>query len=96
MSHNLPVPDDIYAEVASYAALHGQTPDILLLSLLVEGVESLKQGETPPSVRAIRRDEIPDPLAPFIGAFDSGEDDPGWIERHDEFFGDSGAVHGTK
>ncbi len=31
-------------------------------------------------------DPATDPIAPFIGAFDSGEDDPGWIERHDEYF----------
>jgi len=96
MSHNLQIPDDIYAEVASYAAQHGQTPDTLLLSFLSEGVELLKQGETPASIRAIHLDEISDPLASFIGAFESGEDDPGWIERHDEFFADSGEIYGNK
>lgn len=96
MSHNLQIPDNIYAEVASFAAQHGQTPDNLLLSLLLDGVESLKHGETPTSLRAIRPDDIPDPLASFIGAFDSGEDDPGWIERHDEFFADSRGIYGNK
>ena len=27
-----------------------------------------------------------DPLDAFVGAFDFGDDDPGWIERHDEYF----------
>ena len=27
-----------------------------------------------------------DPLDAFVGAFHLGNGDPGWIERHDEFF----------
>ena len=27
-----------------------------------------------------------DPLDAFVGAFHLGNDDPGWIERHDEIF----------
>ena len=84
MSHQFSIPDDIYNEIAPHAAQRGQTPDALLVSLLTEGVESLKQGDTPTSLHAIRSNPAYDPLAPFIGIFDSG--DSGWIERHDEIF----------
>ena len=85
MSHVFQVPDDIYAEIATYAAQRGQTPDALLIELVTEGVEELKQVKSTASIEA-HYDPAYDPLAPFIGAFDSGGDDPGWIERHDEYF----------
>lgn len=86
MSHQFSIPDDIYNEIAVRAEQRGQTPDALLISLLLESVELLKQGDTPASLHAVRHNSADDPLAPFIGVFDSGEDDPGWIERHDEVF----------
>ena len=95
MSYVFQVPDEIYTEIASYAAQRGQTPDALLIELVTEGVEQLKQEASTAPVY----DATHDPLAPFIGAFDSGDDDPGWIERHDVYFvGDmtNGAKHGDK
>lgn len=86
MSHQFSIPDDIYNEIATHAAQRGQTPDALLVSLLAESVESLRQGDTPTSLPAINYNPAHDPLAPFIGIFDSG--DSGWIERHDEIFAD--------
>lgn len=86
MSHQFSIPDDIYNEIATHAAQRGQTPDALLVSLLTEGVELLKQGDTPASLHAVYYDPAHDPLTPFIDIFDSGEDDPHWIERHDEIF----------
>lgn len=89
MSHVFRLPDDIYSEVAAYAAQHGQTPDAFLIALVKEGVEQLKHTDKMVAIRKINYDPAHDPLAPFIGAFDSGEDDPGWIERHDEYFAGS-------
>ncbi len=86
MSHQFSIPDDIYNEIATRAAQRGQTPDALLVSLLTESVELLKQGDTPTSLHAVHYSPANDPLAPFIGMFDSGDDDPGWIERHDKIF----------
>jgi len=34
MSHAFQVPDDIYTEIAAYAAQRGQTPDALLIALV--------------------------------------------------------------
>ena len=34
MSHVFQVPDDIYTEIAAYAAQRGQTPDALLMALV--------------------------------------------------------------
>ena len=99
MSHVFQVPDDIYTEIAAYAAQRGQTPDDLLIALLTGSVELLKRVEATPSVPKVAYDPAHDPLAPFIGAFDSGGDDPGWIERHDEYFvgnGDHKKRHGSK
>jgi hypothetical protein len=83
MSYIFQVPDEIYTEIASYAAQRGQTPDALLLELVIEGLRHLKYAE--PTYKAAY-DPNQDPLAPFIGAFDSGDDDAGWIERHDAYF----------
>ena len=83
MSYVFRVPDEIYSEIAAYAAQRGQTSDALLMELVTEGVEQLKS--TAP-VHEAPYDPAHDPLAPFIGAFDSGGDDPGWIERHDIYF----------
>jgi len=98
MSYVFQVPDEIYSEIASYAAQRGQTPDALLIELVTEGVEQLKQGESPISTDEAIYDPASDPLAPFIGAFDSGNGDPGWIERHDIYFvgGDPRERHGNK
>jgi len=86
MSHQFSIPDDIYNEIATHAAQRGQTPEALLVSLLTEDVELLRQGDTPTSLHAVHSHPAHDPLAPFIGIFDSGEGEPRWIERHDEIF----------
>lgn len=88
MSHAFQIPDDIYTELAAYAAQHGQTPEALLMSLLKEGVEQLKQTDSMAVVHNVSYNPAHDPLAPFVGAFDSGNDDPGWIEQHDKYFAD--------
>jgi len=72
MSHSFQVPDDLYTEIATYAARHGQSPDLLLMDLVKEGVEQLKQTDSMAALRKIPYDPSHDPLAPFIGAFDSG------------------------
>ena len=46
MSHIFQVPDEIYTEIAAYAARRGQTPDALLMALLTGGVELLKRVES--------------------------------------------------
>lgn len=83
MSHVIEVPDEMYAEVAKHAAERGQTPDALLLDIVSEAVAQL--SATMPELQR-PYDPANDPLAPFIGAFDSSDEDPGWIERHDEYF----------
>jgi len=93
MSHVFQVPDDIYTEIAAYAAQRGQTPDDLLIALLTGSVELLKRVEATPSVPEVAYDPAHDPLAPFIGAFDSGGDDD-WIERHDMYLAENGNSRG--
>ncbi len=70
----------------SLAAQRGQTPDALLVALVTGGVELLKRVESTTPAHAAAYDPAHDPLAPFIGAFDSADEDPGWIERHDLYF----------
>jgi hypothetical protein len=89
MSHVFRLPDDIYSEIANYAEQHGQTPDAFLIALVKESVEHLKQTDKMAAIRKVNYDPAHDPLAPFIGAVDSGGDDPGWIERHDKYFAGS-------
>ncbi|HKF37965.1 MAG TPA: hypothetical protein VKB35_13805 [Ktedonobacteraceae bacterium] len=90
MSHSFQVPDDLYTELATYAARRGQSPDVLLMNLVKDGVEQLKQTDSMAALRKGPYDPAHDPLASFIGAFDSGNEEPGWIERHDEFFAGTG------
>jgi hypothetical protein len=99
MSHIFQVPDEIYTEIAAYAARRGQTPDALLMALVMGGVELLKRVESTAPAHEASYDPAHDPLAPFIGAFDSGDEDPGWIEQHDAYFagnGDYGERHGNQ
>lgn len=90
MSHVFQIPDDIYTELVAYATQHGQNPDALLMTLVKEGVEQLKQTDSMVAIQKVSYKSADDPLAAFIGAFDSGSDDSGWIERHDEYFARGG------
>lgn len=87
MSHIFQLPDDIYREIATYAAKRGQTPDALLMTFLEECVDQLKQTDAMAAVRNIPYDPAHDSLAPFIGKFETNSKDLDWIERHDEYFG---------
>jgi hypothetical protein len=73
MDHTIIIPADLYARLAAYAAKQGQTPDEVIIELATEIVESESADEEVPGY-----DPADDPLAPFIGAFDLG-DDPGWV-----------------
>jgi len=91
MDHIFHIPDDLYFEIAAYAAQRGQTPDALIIALIREGIRLLKQEESTGPIHKASYDPAHDPLAPFIGAFDSGGDNSGWIERHDEYFAGNGS-----
>lgn len=90
MSHVFQIPDDIYMELVTYAAQRGENPDALLMAFVKEGVEQLKHTESMVAIHKASYNPADDPLAAFVGAFDSGSDDPGWIERHDEYFARDG------
>ncbi len=84
MSHVFQLPDDIYAEIVTYAARHGQNPDDLVVDMVKDGVEQLKQTDKMAVVRTQSYDPARDPLTSFIGAFDFSNEESGWIEHHDE------------
>ncbi len=87
MSHVFQVPDDIYAEVVTCAALHGQTPDVFFITLLKEGMESLKQKKATTQTNEATSGKVHDPLAPFVGTLDSVGEDFAWMEEwHDDYF----------
>lgn len=67
MSHIFQLPDDIYTELVTYASQHGQTPDGLLITLVKEGVEQLKQTDSLVVVHNASYNPALDPLAPFNG-----------------------------
>src|SRR5260370_41795605 len=69
MSHVFQVPDDLYSEVAAYAAQRGQTPHALLIALVTGGVDLLKRVESTVPTHAGRDDPPPDSLAPSTRAF---------------------------
>ncbi|HJT57099.1 MAG TPA: hypothetical protein VJ761_11440 [Ktedonobacteraceae bacterium] len=97
MDHTFQISDEIYSEIATYAARHGQSPNDLLVELITEAVEQLKRTDSYVAVRAKPYNPANDPLAPFIGAFNSGENDSEWIEQHDAYFAhDYGEQYGDK
>jgi hypothetical protein len=60
MGHTFHLPDDIYSEIATYAAQHGQTPDALLITLVKEGVEQLKHTDKMAAIRKVNLNYDPD------------------------------------
>ncbi len=90
MSQTIHLPDELYERLAAVAAEEGRPVDAVAESYMLYALRHLAQP--PKSAPDEEPDEeyvydpATDPLAPFIGAFDSGGDDPGWIERHDEYF----------
>lgn len=97
MNHSFQISDEIYREIVAYAARHGQNPNDLLVELVTEAVEQRKRTDSSVAVHAKPYDPANDPLAPFIGAFDSGEEDSGWIEQHDIYFArDCGEPYGPE
>ena len=55
MSHVFQIPDDLYSEVAAYAAQRGQTPDALLMALVTGGSGTTEASRVD---RTHRRDAI--------------------------------------
>lgn len=89
MSHAVYISDELYSKLAERAQQAGQPLDAFVeerlasevtLPPITEEDEEEDEGEYDPAM---------DPLAPFIGAFEF-DDDPGWMERHDEYFAAEG------
>lgn len=83
MSHMIEISDELYAKIATYAKNQGQSVESVAQLCLSAGVQTVVPTECK---QEFVYDPSNDPLAPFIGAIDSGDDDPGWIELHDEYF----------
>jgi len=88
MNMQISLPEDLYARLAAIAAQRGQSAEALLREAATQIVEEASDiiPATTTEVFVEGYDPAADPLAPFIGMFDFGED-PGWIERHDAIFG---------
>lgn len=79
MSQALHIPEDLYARIAAYAAEHKEDPDAIATRLLAQALDDLPPTEQQP------RDLSQDPLSQLAGII-SVEGDPGWGDRHDEYF----------
>jgi len=80
MSHAILVPDELYRKVQDYAARSAQEPD----ALIVEWVE--QAAEQAAHTIEEEADLANDPLFQVAGMFASNE--PGWVDRHDEYLAD--------
>lgn len=85
MSHAVYISDELYSKLAERAQQEGQSLDAFVEEHLASvatqpPITEDEEGEYDPAM---------DPLAPFIGAF-AFDDDPGWMERHDEYFAAEG------
>jgi hypothetical protein len=87
MSHTLHISDKLYEKIAAYAGEQGQPVDAFAEECLAAAIDQLDSAPQPDEQDTY--DPAKDPIAPFIGAF-AFEDDPGLMERHDEYFAGEG------
>ncbi len=82
MSHLVPIPDDLYARIAAYAARQGQSPEEFVVASAIEAID---EGAlvAPTEVVVEGYDPADDPLARFAGAFHFGA--PDLSDRHDDY-----------
>ncbi len=82
MSHLVPIPDDLYARIAAYAARQGQSPEEFVVATAIEAID---EGAlvAPAEVVVEGYDPADDPLANFSGKFELLSADS--IERHDYY-----------
>lgn len=78
MSQAINIPDEIYAKISSYAVAHNEPAEALVARLLSGAVAALQVAE-----QAEKRDVSEDPLFKIAGMF--AGDEPGWVNRHDEY-----------
>lgn len=81
MSHAVPVSDDLYEKLNTYAQREGQPLEVVLERWLSYAIEQFAKPE-----KTFVYDPANDPLAPFIGAFDSGDQPPLEPHEHDLYF----------
>lgn len=82
MSQAVNIPDEIYAKISSYAAEHNEPADALVARLLSGAVAALQVAE-----HTEQRDVSEDPLFKIAGMF--AGDEPGWVNRHDEYLAEA-------
>ena len=80
MSHAVLLPDELYQKIRDFAERSAQEPD----ALIVGWVEQAAQQVTLTPQEEI--DLANDPLFQIAGIFAS--DQPGWVDRHDEYLAD--------
>jgi len=84
MSHSVPISDDLYEKIATYAVARGQQPDVLIEAWLADAV--LRAAAS--SAHAQQLDgAVSDPLFQIAGILATGE--PGWGRRHDELLAEA-------
>lgn len=96
MSHVFQIPDDLYTQLATYAAQHNQTPETLFLAWAKEvaheqegsatkkgqALENIEQA----SIKAQDKHEdetLNSPLLQVAGIFAINE--AGWADKHDQY-----------
>jgi len=86
MAQVVQFPDELYTQIAAYAAQQHETPDEVILSWVREAAQQVKAQAAPATQEEPVYDPATDPLSPFIGQFHSG--DPLLAERHHEYLAD--------
>jgi len=89
MSHTIQLPDDLYEKVAAAAAEQGRPVDAVVESYVLYAMQHLAPPQ-PPAEYVY--DPATDPILPFIGAFDSGDQPPLQPHEHDLYFAGEGAL----
>ncbi|MFI5272571.1 MAG: hypothetical protein ACHQ4H_06000 [Ktedonobacterales bacterium] len=77
MSHTLPIPDELYDQIAQYAAEQRQDTDVLGVRLLTEAVRGL-------AAMPAANNGTQDPFAELAGII--SVNDPDAARLHDQYF----------
>ncbi len=91
MSHVFRVPEDLYAAIIAFAAEQGETPDQLFLqwahSIKDQRDRLAATGDQPMDMSGATYVPANDPLAEFLGAFET--DVPDLVIHHDHYLGEA-------
>ncbi|HLY30724.1 MAG TPA: hypothetical protein VKQ36_06825 [Ktedonobacterales bacterium] len=88
MNHAIQLPEELYSEIASYAAQRHEPPETVVTALLIQAIGQAKNAIPE---KTGEYDPAKDPLMRLAGSIASGA--PSWGDRHNDYL--AGAIEDT-